>query len=57
MEKETSESQEDVANRQEYETVCSKLNMDQPSMESAWTSYSEIKDYYTLEVGICLWVF
>ena len=37
--------------RQEYEAVCSKLNMDQGSMEAAWTSYKETRDYYTLEVG------
>ena len=37
--------------RQEYEAVCSKLNMDQSSMESAWTSYTNTRDYYTLEVS------
>ncbi len=50
------ERQEDLLIRQEYEAVCSKLNMDQPSMESAWTSYSNTRDYYALEVktaGYC----
>ena len=48
---EGSESMEDQKVRQEYEAVCSKLNMDQASMESAWTSYTETRDYYTLEVS------
>ena len=38
--------------RDDYEAVCSKLNMDQTSMDSAWTSYTDIRDYYTLEVFI-----
>lgn len=38
--------------KQEYEDVCSKLNMDQSSMESAWTSYTNTRDYYALEVGL-----
>lgn len=37
--------------REEYDSVCNKLNMDQSSMERAWTSYSDIRDYYTLEVA------
>ncbi len=48
---EGSEAVEDKRIRQEYEAVCSKLNMDQASMEAAWTSYTETRDYYTLEVS------
>lgn len=44
-------SQDELVIRQEYEAVCSKLNMDQPSMDSAWSSYSATRDYYALEVG------
>lgn len=46
-----SEGEEEKEIRQEYEAVCSKLNMDQSSMESAWTSYTDIRDYYALEVS------
>ena len=45
-------SQDEGEIRREYEDVCGKLNMDQPSMESAWTSYTEIRDDYALEVGL-----
>ncbi len=46
------ESQDERRVREEYEGVCSKLNMDQPSMESAWREYTKIRDYYTLEVSL-----
>lgn len=50
MEAEDESSHEEKKIREEYEAVCSKLNMDQASMDSAWTSYTGIRDYYTLEV-------
>ena len=43
-------SSEEAKVRQDYEAVCSQLNMDQASMDSAWTSYVGIRDYYVLEV-------
>lgn len=46
-----SEVTEEGKVKQEYEAVCSKLNMDQASMEAAWTSYTDTRDYYTLEVS------
>lgn len=49
---EDGEGPDDMVVRQEYEAVCSKLNMDQPSMESAWRAYLDTRDYYTLEVSL-----
>ena len=46
------EGQDEQKIKGDYEVVCSKLNMDQPSMETAWKSYANIRDYYTLEVGV-----
>lgn len=48
MEVELSEEERRV--KSDFEAVCRKLNMDQDSMEAAWTSYDKIKDNYTLEV-------
>lgn len=45
------EDKEESQIRQDYEAVCSKLNMDQSSMESAWDSYTKTRDYYALEVS------
>ena len=47
---EVSESREEKETRQEYDSVCSKLNMDQDSMKSAWSSYCDVHAYYALEV-------
>lgn len=52
MEVGETENREESQIRQEYEAVCSKLNMDQSSMESAWTSYTNTRDYYALEVRL-----
>lgn len=49
MEVENEGGQEDKI-REDYEAVCGKLNMDQASMDTAWKSYTGIRDYYTLEV-------
>ena len=46
------ENREEDKVRQDYEAVCSKLNMDQTSMDSAWSSYTHTRDYYALEVRI-----
>lgn len=48
------QEEKDIENR--YATVCGQLNMDQESMEEAWSSYQIIRDNYTLEVhcGIVL---
>lgn len=46
-----SEDQEERKIREDYEAVCSKLNMDQPSMQSAWDSYKDISNYFALEVA------
>ncbi len=51
MDGESDNGVEDKKIRDDYESVCSKLNMDQESMDSAWTSYTDIRDYYTLEVN------
>lgn len=48
MEIELSEEERRV--KSDFEAACRKLNMDQDSMEAAWTSYDKIKDHYTLEV-------
>lgn len=48
MEVEPSEEEKKV--KSDFEAVCRKLNMDQDSMDAAWTSYDKIKDNYTLEV-------
>lgn len=45
------DEQLEAKTREEYEAVCSKLNMDEYSREAAWTSYTRTRDYYTLEVG------
>lgn len=50
MEAEGEGGHEEKKIREDYEAVCGKLNMDQVSMDSAWTSYTDIRDYYTLEV-------
>lgn len=34
-----------------YAAVCEQLNMDQGSMDAAWSSYQSIRDNYTLEVA------
>lgn len=49
---EVSETREETETRQEYESVCSKLNMDQDSMKSAWSSYCDVHAYYALEVRL-----
>ena len=61
MEVENEGGQDEVKIWEDYESVCSKLNMDKESMDSAWKSYTDIRDYYTLEVsqinrteGLCL---
>ena len=51
MEVETEGGQDEVKIWEDYESVCSKLNMDKESMDSAWKSYTDIRDYYTLEVS------
>lgn len=51
MEGDETENREESQIRLEYEAVCSKLNMDQQSMEDAWSSYASTRDYYTLEVS------
>ena len=48
------ENKEEDKIRQDYEAVCSKLNMDQTSMDSAWASYVNTNNYYALEV-CCVW--
>lgn len=48
MEVELSDGEKKV--KSNFEAVCRKLNMDQDSMDAAWTSYDKIKDNYTLEV-------
>ena len=50
MDGDNENSPEENKIREDYESVCSKLNMDQESMDSAWKSYIDIRDYYTLEV-------
>lgn len=52
MDGDNENGQEEMEIREEYECVCSKLNMDQESMDSAWKSYTDIRDYYTLEVCV-----
>ena len=44
------EEEVEASMRKEYEAVCNKLNMDQSTMESAWSSYTDTRDYYALEV-------
>jgi len=57
MEGENDGSLEENKIREDYESVCGKLNMDQESMDSAWKAYTDIRDYYTLEVRkICYYV-
>ena len=48
MEMELSEEERQV--KRDFEAACRKLNMDQDSMDAAWTSYDKIKDNFTLEV-------
>ena len=48
MEMELNEEERQV--KTDFEAACRKLNMDQDSMDAAWTSYDKIKDNFTLEV-------
>lgn len=48
MEIELNEEERQV--KTDFEAACRKLNMDQDSMDAAWTSYDKIKDNFTLEV-------
>ena len=44
------DTQEERDIERNYAAVCGQLNMDQGSMEAAWSSYQSIRDNYTLEV-------
>ena len=37
--------------RARYESVCAELNMDEQTIEKAWSSYTEINNDYVLEVS------
>ncbi len=37
-----------------YDEVCHRLNMDAESKEDAWSTYTRIRECYTLEVRHCL---
>ena len=36
--------------RREFDGICSRLNMDQATLEVAWKSFHDLKEFYTLEV-------
>lgn len=38
--------------KEKYDRVCRELNLDQESMDAAWTSYLAINNDYVLEVRI-----
>eukprot|EP00117_Sycon_ciliatum_P038497 scpid25179/ scgid0707/ Retinoblastoma-like protein 1; 107 kDa retinoblastoma-associated protein; pRb1 len=35
--------------RREFDGICSRLNMDQATLEVAWKSFHDLKEFYTLE--------
>lgn len=37
--------------REEFDAICRRLNMDLGTMEVAWKSFVDLKEYYTLEVS------
>lgn len=41
---------EDDEIEQKFRELCLSVNMDKPTMETAWTSYETAKTNYTLEV-------
>ena len=37
--------------RAEFDAMCRHLNMDLGTMDVAWKSYADLKEFYTLEVS------
>ncbi|EDO46411.1 predicted protein [Nematostella vectensis] len=52
----SSNEDEDTITKERFDNVCSELNMDEETAESAWSSYETIRTNYTLEGDSLHWL-